>query len=373
MARNGRRTAFLVGGTALAVVTGVAGCGAAEKLSAKDTVTDAITKIGESSSVSFTVTLDSTVADLKKLDETGSVSPSDTKVMQQVLDGELTIASTAPDGKTLGSLMTPKAASSGDLKTMLSDPDALKTYLQGQGDSAITLKLSGSALFELRSVGTTLYARADVPKVLELADQDPSQLDAMTGQLPPALAPVAKAAKGEWIAVDMVEAVRSLKSTGLLDRLPTQQVPTGTDPKAALDLVTALRASMQEHGRITELGEDGERGTGYRLTAPVKAVADDITDELLALAGDDAAADLQKQLKATPERDVNVELWVKDDVLTGVRLDLAQFAEKPVDAKATIDIAIDTEVEPVTAPKGANTLDVAEALIGLGGLSAGRS
>lgn len=352
--------ALVAGGAALAVTAGVTGCGAAEKLSAKDSVTAAVDALGEARTAAFTLSLDSTVKDLRALQPDDS-TPDPT--LKQLLDGDVTVTVSAPDGSTLAELAQRRQDPT-DLATMLKDPAKLQAYLNAQGSGAIAVRLGGAALVELRSVGTTVYARADVRKLLTLSGQDPSMLDAYASQLPPALQPLAKAAKGEWIAVDLVEAARSLGATGLLDRLPKQDA-SRVDPAAVSTLMQHLKDAYRTKARITDLGE-GDRGTGYRLTAPAKQVVQAIEPDLIALAGT-SATDVKKGIAAMPDRDVAVDVWVKDDVVSAVSIDLAQFAEKPLDAKAALQIAVAVGGEPVSAPAGASKLNVAEALVGLGG------
>ena len=371
--RKASRTALVAAGIALAVSAGVVGCGKAEQLSGKDTVSTALDAVGEARTATFTLSLDSTVADLQRLDTAGGADPTPAAQLQQLLDGELSVTVSAPDGSTLAETSKAQQGSS-DVVALLQDPAALEKYLKTQGATALAVRLGGDALVELRAVEGTVYARADVPQLLTLAGQDPATATSFTAQLPPALQPVAKAAQGEWISVDLVAAARSLKSAGLLDQLaqmPQRQLPTTTDPAAVSRLLQSLKTAYEQQARITDLGEDGERGTGYRLTAPAKQVVQAIETDLVALAGGQAG-DVRKAIAQTPDRDVSVDLWVQDDELRAVSLDLTQFAEKPVEGgKAALDIDIDLDGDEVSAPEGANALNVAEALVGLGGMFGG--
>lgn len=371
--RKASRTALVAAGIALAVSAGVVGCGKAEQLSGKDTVSTALDAVGEAHTATFTLSLDSTVADLQRLDTAGGADPTPAAQLQQLLDGELSVTVSAPDGSTLAETSKAQQGSS-DVVALLQDPAALEKYLKTQGATALAVRLGGDALVELRAVEGTVYARADVPQLLTLAGQDPATATSFTAQLPPALQPVAKAAQGEWISVDLVAAARSLKSAGLLDQLaqmPQRKLPTTTDPAAVSRLLQSLKTAYEQQARITDLGEDGERGTGYRLTAPAKQVVQAIETDLVALAGGQAG-DVRKAIAQTPDRDVSVDLWVQDDELRAVSLDLTQFAEKPVEGgKAALDIDIDLDGDEVSAPEGANALNVAEALAGLGGMFGG--
>ena len=149
-----------------------------------------------------------------------------------------------------------------------------------------------------------------------------------------------------------------MKDSGLLDAIPTPSANPAVDAAKLQKLLDDLKLAYEEKATITELGESGERGQGYRLGAPAKQVAEAISDDLIALVGKESEAEVRKAITQIPDKTFNVDLWVKDQ-LTAVSLDLTQFLEKPVTGKKlAVDIDIDLDSGKVTAPSDATEIDV---------------
>jgi hypothetical protein len=198
-----------------------------------------------------------------------------------------------------------------------------------------------------------------VKKIAELAGEDPSSVDAMLTDLPPGLEPLAKAAKGEWIALDLVKAATAAKKKGLLDALPTAAASPAVDASKVQKLLDDLKKAYQEKATITELAKDDKRGQGYRLGAPAKQVALAISDDLVALVGKQSEASVTDAIKQIPDKTFSVDVWVKDEELTGVALDLTQFFDKPVSGhKLALDVGIDLNSGKVSAPSGATEINI---------------
>jgi hypothetical protein len=278
-----------------------------------------------------------------------------------VLAGEIVVDIEAPDGKTLGEAARAGTGSKSqpDLTSLLGDPAALGALLKEQGAFSTSVRLSGHPLVDLRSVDGVIYARADVKKILTLAGQNPGQLDRQLADLPPALAPLAKAAKGKWVSIDLVKAAQAAKDKGLLKALPTPAPSASVDPAKVQKLITDLKAAYQQKATISELGEAGVKGTGYRLAAPAKQVAQAVSGDLVALVGQSSAAEVKKAIAQIPDKMFALEIWVKDDKLTDVSLDLTQFLKDPVPGKKlALNIAVDVNGGKVSAPSGATEIDV---------------
>jgi hypothetical protein len=344
----------------LAVAVGVTGCGAAKQLSAKQQVSTALAGFNHASSAAFTVSLDTTAADLAAISKAQGepMSASDRKAIAKVLDGDVVFDIQAPDGKTLGDS---GKASTGtpDLTSMLNDPEALGAYLKKQGAFSLLVERSGDPLFELRSTGGVIYARAFVKRILKLAGQDATQLDEQLSGLPPALAPLAKAAKGQWVSLDLVKAAQAAKDQGLLDGLPKlSPSPSGADPAKVQKLIADLKTAYQQKATITVL-PDSDKGTGYRLGAPAKQVAQAISADLISLVGKGSATEVKKAISQIPDRTFSLDLWVKDDNLTAVSLDLTQFLKHPVAGKKlAVNVAIKVNGGQVETPENATEINV---------------
>ena len=354
---------MVAAGISLAVAIGVTGCGTVEKLSAKESVTDALSGFESAKSATFTVSLDSTAADVAAISKAQGdpMSKADQKTVAQVLAGDVVFAVEAPKGKTFGDSAKAGADTTGssDLFSLLGDPAKLSTLLKEQGAFSMSVRLSGDALVDLRSVDGKIFARANVKKILTLAGEDPNLLDEQLSGLPPALAPLAKAAKGEWVSLDLAKAAAAAKDSKLLDSLPTSAPTPSVDAAKVQKLLTDLKKAYQEKATITELGETDARGKGYRLGAPAKQVAQAVSDDLIALVGKASEAEVRKAIAEIPDKTFNLDLWVKDDKLSAVSLDITQFLKKPVQGhKLALDIGIAVDSGKVTAPSGATEIDV---------------
>jgi hypothetical protein len=352
-------------GVSLAVALGVSGCGAAKQLSAKhsakENVSSAFSGFNDAKSVAFTIKLDTSVADLVAIGkaEGDPIKASDQKALGKVLGGDVVVNLVAPDGKTLGDSTKASTSGTSDLTSLLGNPDALAAALKKQGSTSVLVEASGSSLFELRSINGVIYLRADVKKILTLADQDPAQLDQALSSLPSSMSGIAKAAKGEWVSLDLVKAAQAAKSSGLLKNLPTAVPSASADPAKIQKLIADLKTAYQQKATITDLGDDDTKGTGYRLGAPAKQVAEAVQSDLVALVGKDGAAEVKKSIAKIPDKTFNLDLWVKDDKLTDVSLDLTQFLDKPVTGhKLALDIAVAVDGGKVEAPSGATEIDI---------------
>jgi hypothetical protein len=370
----------MAAGITMAVALGVTGCGEVQKLSAKEQVSDALSGFENAKSATFTVSIDSSVADIAAISKAQDdpMSASDQANLAKVLDGDVVMAVEAADGKTFGDAGADTSAITGsqDLSTLLGDPQKLSEMLKKQGAFSTSVRLSGNSLVDLRSVNGVIYAKADVKKILELAGEKPDTLDQQLSGLPPAMAPLAKAAKGEWVSLDLAKAAEAAKESGLLDALP-KATPSPTVDAAKLNkLIESLKKAYQDKATITELKEDDQRGDGFRLSAPAKQVAEAVSPDLIALVGKTAEAEVRKAITEIPDKNFSLDVWVKDDKLTAVALDLTQFLDKPVPGKKlAVDVDIDVDSGKVEAPSGVTEIDVKEllksfpggALPGLGG------
>jgi hypothetical protein len=375
-----RSKVMMAAGISLAVAIGVTGCGAAKQLSAKQSVTKALSSFNDAKSVAFTVSLDTSVADVAAISaaEGSPMTKSDQATLGKFIGSDVVVNIVAADGKTLGDSSSTGTTSSSDLTTLLGDPAALSALLKKEGSSSVEFEDGGASLFELRSVAGVIYLKADVKKILTLAGQDPAQLDQALASLPASLSPVAKAAKGQWVSIDLAKAAAAVKDSGLLKSIPTPAPSASVDPVKVQKLITDLKKAYQDNATITDLGNDSTKGTGYRLGAPAKQVALAVEPDLVALVGADGAKSVKDAIAKIPDKTFNLDLWVKDDKLTAVSLDLMQFFKKPVPGKKlTVNVAVAVDGGKVEAPSGATEIDVKSLLsqipaglagAGLGGL-----
>ena len=131
---SARTNVMAVAGFGLAIAVGVAGCGAAKQLSAKDQVSKGFSSLNDASSATFTLSLDTTAADVVaiSLAQGAPVSASTRKTLQQVINGDIVLAIDEPDGKTFADAASSSSGSQ-DFTSLLNDPTALSAALKTQG------------------------------------------------------------------------------------------------------------------------------------------------------------------------------------------------------------------------------------------------
>lgn len=348
-------------GVAVAVAVGIAGCGEAQKLSAKDQVATALTNFDKSKSATFTLKLDTTAADLEAINkvlEGRAATVGEKKVYALLTSSDVVISTVAPAGKTFGEASKAQPAQSQDYMSLLNDPAKLKAALKASGSMSFAVRQGGGALFEVRFLDGLFYSRADVKKIFTLADQDYSTVEQQLGSLPIAMAPIADAAKGKWISLDLAAAAATAKKSGLLEAIPSPSAVPSVDAAKMQHLMTSLKTAYNQKATITKIGES-DRGTDYRLSAPAKQVAQAVQTDLIALVGKEAGQSIRKGIADLPDKTFSLDVWIKDDQVTGVSLDLIQFLKKPVPGKKlALDITVATNKATVTAPTGVSALDL---------------
>jgi hypothetical protein len=99
------------------------------------------------------------------------------------------------------------------------------------------------------------------------------------------------------------------------------------------------------------------------LTGNTKALAQDFVQAASGALPAGSAAMGQFNPDDVPDRDVTVDAWVKDGVLTEISLDIVQFA-KPGDAKAgdslPIAITFEQEGDDIGAPEDVTPVDLTQ-------------
>ncbi len=365
-------------GFGLVAAVGISGCGSSSDSSTggtgsgskaassagtpKEKVQAAFDNLEKSSNVGFTLKLDTTEADLAKINaaepQKDKLSASDLKTFNQVANGKVTMNVSAPDGKTFADVQ--KTATTTSNQNLLKDPKAFEDAMKNSGSFAMSVVSDNSGLFEFATKDGVIYLRADAQKIADMAGQNLSSVSGSLGQLPPILStPVQKVLDGKWVSLDLVKTVQILDKDGLLDQL-SSEATNGTAAGAAADpakltkLVTDLQASYDADSVVT--ATDG----GYQVSVPYEKTADAVQDDLVALMGKDAAADFRKDLKQAPNDNLVFTVGVDDDKLTGINVDLVQFMDKPVaGAKLAVDLAVDPDASAVQVPTDATAVDIA--------------
>jgi hypothetical protein len=367
-----RSRAVTLAGIGLAAAVGITGCGSSSqgtedssRTSAstgtpKDKVLAAFRNLDSSSSASFTLALDGTFEGYQKLaaadPDFRPPADSDAEIVKQSFNGQTVLTVSAPEGQTLGDAT--QAVADLDFESLLKDPAALEATLKNQAALGMSWVQDGSGLFEFVAKDGVFYLRAD--KIAELSEQDLGSLESQLDGLPPIIAtPVQKLLAGEWVSLDLIKTVKLLDEQGLLDEIPQETASPAVDQAELQSLLDSAEAAFQADAEITEI-DGGDRGDGYQVTVPVKQFATAVQDDWVNLFNADPAEVKSAIGEIKADETVVLDVFVQDEKLSGLNLDLVQFADKPVeDAEFGIDLTVDAEADALQAPGGATAVDIA--------------
>lgn len=331
------------------IATASAACGTVQQIGAAAKVQNAVDKLGEQKAVTATVSFDATADQIWTAMKGSEGFTRDNATALAGLHARLGLSSDKP------------------LKDTAAAQDAKGA---GDGASSFSFQLSSDAegkrnLVEVRSVGKKIYLRADVKALTALAgpaakDGDRAQIDrflAGSGELPSSLGVVKDALAGKWISIDPQVFSEFGKTFGGGKGLGKSPLPvpdaSSFDAETQRQLVDAVKSAMEHNAKFTDKGTTN--GVDHvTLTVPGGQAARDLAKGL---------APLEKKIPGftppdvsdVPNKDFAVDLSIKDGMLSGIALDVAQFDEKP-QGKLPLTIGLQGGSDPVTAPAGAKEL-----------------
>ncbi|MBT2384431.1 hypothetical protein [Streptomyces sp. ISL-11] len=257
------------------------------------------------------------------------------------------------------------------LSYALSSDKPLKDVEEDDDKTAGSVQVSkrdGKPLFEIRAMGADkLYARGDLKSVLELADKADKggkgksgksasgrealdQLAKKADSLPSSMDAVKGALKGEWILLDPKSFEEFSKSKG-----GAKGSDKKLDPKAQKQLFDSLEKALGDNATFKDAGK--KNGADHvKVTVPAKKFAQDLKEGLKPLKDKlgDKAGKLDG-LDKVKDKDLTVDVAVKDGMVSGLTLDIAQLSEK-IKGELPLTLAIKGGSGKITAPAGAKEL-----------------
>lgn len=287
------------------------------------------------------------LADYDGVDLTLSVD-SDTESLTAVSEGDL---------------------SSEDAETIL----ASSVNIRARGETAedgqleMVVDIDGDTV-ELKVVGQSAYARADVRSLVERFGGNMREVDTFVQQAgaDPQFDFVGPAVEGEWIAMEGVDDLQ-------------EQFGGGATPDAQLQeqLANDLEQAIDEHSTVTSEGDDD---AGHHMVANVRVrpLYETISQSFGQLPGTGIAAGQLPDASEVPDEEVRVDVWVTDDRLRRVVLDVTQFAEWDEEdlpegvERFALQIDLDEFTDEVEAPEAAASVNLQQLLQGFfGGIMQG--
>lgn len=342
------------------ITAGAAACGNDEPSTPQGKVTNAFTNLGDQKAVTVGLSFDGSAQQIYA-------------AMKDQDDFDLS------DAKMLAGLR---------ISAALSSPKPFAEVKQGDKGGNLGLSVAsgasdgkdGTTLVGLRSVDQKVYVKVDLKAIAKLdpSDKDFQELDSLVGsadQMPSNYASVKALVKGGWVSLDpkaFEDFFKSLGSQGgdtsgdsdssgddplaglgLPGGLPTA-LPTDLAGKSLTQLIGPLRESLTRDAKLTDLGTtDG--ADHIRASIPARTLAKDLENGLGSLSKS-LPGNVTKDLDDVPNKTVNVDLAIKGGKLTHITVDLAQL-DDTIHGKLPLDLSIDGDAAPVSAPSGAQQLN----------------
>jgi hypothetical protein len=231
------------------------------------------------------------------------------------------------------------------------------------GATEIVLTVAGREGLELRSVGKSLYVRADVRHLLESFGQDPAVAARFVQQAAASgLDFVGPLVDGRWIALEGFEEA--------MGHAGGQPAPTAEQKKVLDDLVASFE-------RATTVTSEGSDDVGEHLVASVSLR--DVYEDLEGIASELAPTTPGGLPSAgeVPDERVRIDLWVTDGRLTQVEFDFLQLrdlgdAQIPEGvAELALRIRLEDFSGEVDVPADAVPVHLQEVMQSLFGMAAG--
>ena len=211
---------------------------------------------------------------------------------------------------------------------------------------------------EIIVIGTDLYLRADVRGLVELAGQDPAQIDAFLQSPQAQQAPFLEAAaNGEFIKIEGADQLGAA---------------AGADPGALTEqqqkLFEEFGKSIEQEADVTSEGSD-DVGDHLVVSIPLRSLVQRFTDFAGELGAPLPPGSIPPESEI-PEGDLTMDVWVSDGSIVQMEFDIVQLGEEfEGDVPEGVEdfrlrLELSEEAEEVTAPEGATTV-TSEELMGL--------
>jgi|GEM_PF-4902557 hypothetical protein len=330
-------TKFVAPLIALSLLMGACGGDEAEvSENPKAALETALDNLGEYEGITLTLSLGADADDLTAASE-GDLNEEDA---QKIVDSSLVIS--AKEGETAD---------------------------DGQFEMIANVAGTDNAV-EIKAIGTTVYARADVPTLVEEFGGDTQQIDAARQQFgsQPGFEFVGPALDGEWVSAENLDQV--------VQQLTGQAVPTPSEEDQQLiqGFADALKANVG-----AEAGDRDGPGAHVVATIPLRETYDEFT-KLASELGQLPTQGALPPAAEVPDENVEVDVWIEDERITQVELDFVTLARtldegegipEGVDRLA-LRLGVEEFTADVEAPEDATAIDVQQLMQGfLGGMRGG--
>ncbi|WP_043262666.1 hypothetical protein [Streptomyces sp. CT34] len=216
----------------------------------------------------------------------------------------------------------------------------------------------GQPVMDIRSDGKKMYQRMDFQRLAKLAPQGSANFARRQDELNKLPSPFKEMMSGQWVAYDVkdFEEFAKKKQPGLggPGAGPAAQLKV-EDQKKVMD---AFEKAFIDHADLNDAGSKG--GADHvRATVPAKKAMTALAKGLEPLADKSPSfGSLRDSVKDVPEKDITLDIAIKDGAVSELTLNLAQFTEddKKAGEELPLSIELKGEAPAFEAPSGAKTV-----------------
>jgi hypothetical protein len=335
---------------ALVSVCCLAACGTIAKLTTEQAVADSFSRLQSQSSISVALSVGLSPQQIVTLSKSNGGSPVPLSTAKALSETSIVFSMATGHGEGLNS----KQAKS----------DTANSYDVG-------LRVGASTPVEIRYVNEALYARVQIPQLLQefgAPASDGQSAEAALRQADHYVPGLAALAEGRWVTISkssLQSLLGMLKALGA-SKLGGQSSASSSNVKASIQqLETSLKNTLKNNASYSNAGTTGGR-TRYNVTVSLKSFIEQAGSALQSFAASLPAglgnkisnADIEKAASEAPAH-ATMQLYVKDDKAQEIVIDVNQFV--PAKDKAPFAIPVQLFIgEPgaIHAPAGATPLDL---------------
>lgn len=329
-----------------------AGCGAgssggnsARPASAQQELNQAFTSLGKANTLTTTIKLAMTPAQLVALSRQGNGTPLTASQATKISAAQVVVENQAPSGKTIGDLAQQQAGTSA-------------------GSTQFTILDAGHPYVQVASVHQVSYIHADLRGVLALFNKQRlfGSVAARVKSLPPF---VQAFVAGKWISLPD-STLKSLE--GLATSSQGIQTPNPTQRK---QLLTDLQQVLVKDVTTTYVS----KGTTDHLllTADSRKLIVDVLHTIATVVPGIGSRLAGATPQSIPQRQIHLDAYVTNNSLSALSLDLGQFANKQPQPHAPLTISFARSGPAITAPTGAVPVNTSQLSSLIGAFAGGSS
>jgi hypothetical protein len=255
----------------------------------------------------------------------------------------------------------------------------LKDLKAGENPNVeLDLTAGGTDFLDVRTVKGAVYAKVNMPQLLQLSGKSASSLTGQFAQAPADFqVPLQALMAGKWIGVSasdvkgLEQMLQSFGSGGDLGSNPTSSSTGSAGTQMLAGIESELMKALTQDANVTDKG-NGQ----YQVSGKVKTIGQDllqaVTPALNAVPGKSKTDidKLRQNLNSVPDSEnMTFNIWTKSGQISELQVDLAQFmsATDSNGGHLPIDAKFSQSASSVSAPSDVTNVNVQKLLGAFGG------